>query len=999
MNEIFISYSRRDKEFVQHFLKGLNDNGYPQDKIWVDWEDIPASSKWEDEIKKGIETANSIIFILSPEWAKSKECDKELKAAAAFNKRLFPIVWQNVDPNTIQKELASLNWIFFRETDNFDEAMQKLIAALNTDLDWVAQHTNLLRRANEWESKGREAGYLLRGGELQAAETWLSHAAEDKQPRPSTLQSEYIYASRKDDIRRQRRNLIWVSTGLVVSVLLAIAAVISQVSALRESQKALASELAAQSIAVVETQPDLALLLSLEANFIGDELDESDPAWLGSLITALNSSPKLETFLLGHNSDVRAVAFSPDGRWLATAGGLPTDDEKTGEAYLWDMKSEPIRYQKLNTQGTDRLLGVAFSADGRTLVAAGNSEELIVWNTDACCDPVGKIPVTDRVRALMFVTISGREYLAAAIRDQVTFWDVTTGRMQSNQTLQLEPTIERNVRVLSLAISPDGNTLAAGSDDGYVTVWDLTRRKKKYQVCSYDDGSESDTSLCDEIDETILKEVRGLAFSPDGAFLVSGSTDKYAWLWDAETGDLLSWTPEAKDGGHINGVTGVAFHPKTGQVATVSWDNTVRLWNLVINDNGERAFQRVDTLAGHSNSIWATAFSPDGNWLVSASSDTSVIVWDVDRVNQIGLPVANLEGEVWGLAVAPDGKQFAAGDEAGNIHIWEFDGESLSELHELKHPGAVLALAYSHDAEWLASAGKDEVIIVWDTQTGKEAWRIQEAHDGEIWSLMFSPDDSLLASASYDETVKLWDTFTYEVDQILQHDGRMFALTFNEDGTELFVAGFERLIYHWDLLEPAEKLNPLDGHIYTVNSLTYNPAFPSLLASTSDDKTLMLWNTDANESSPRALGLIESMEAVAFRPSGDWLASATDNNTVLLWQVDAERCSKQWDRNSCQPNRLGAPLVGHEAPVQNVLFLSDTVMISSDQNGQLILWNLDKSFWYQHACDIVNRPFSEAEISQYLDGRVNPTLLNAFEWFSDLFTSGSEEAAPYCLSQ
>src|SRR4030095_13818370 len=103
-------------------------------------------------------------------------------------------------------------------------AFQKLLAAVKTDLECVAQHTNLLRRANEWSTKGQDNGYLLRGSELQQAEAWLSQAHENKHPLPTPLQGEYIFASRRDDVRRQRRNLIMVSTALVVSIGLAIAA-------------------------------------------------------------------------------------------------------------------------------------------------------------------------------------------------------------------------------------------------------------------------------------------------------------------------------------------------------------------------------------------------------------------------------------------------------------------------------------------------------------------------------------------------------------------------------------------------------------------------------------------------------------------------------------------------------------------------------------------------------------------------------------------------------
>jgi len=1000
MTEIFISYSRRNKAFVERFLQALYDNGYSPDTIWVDWKDIPASSKWEDEIRKGIQKTNSVVFFLSPEWVKSNECAKELQVAAEYNKRLFPIVLENVDPNTIQPELASLNWIFFRETDNFDDALQKLFAALKTDLGWVAQHTDLLSRANEWNTKKRDNGYLLRGTELQSAETWLSQTSENKQPRPTPLQSEYILASRQDDVRRQRRTLIGVSIAMVISIALAIAAVISGVNALQQSQKALASQLAAQSIALVETQPDLSLLLSLEANYIGDEMATSDPAWTGSLVTTLNSTPKLGTYLRAHQSDVRALAFSPDGRWLVTAGGIPSG--ATGEVYLWDLKDGSNKSQKLNTGDTNRFLAVAFSADSKTLVAAGDGKKLFVWDPEKCCDPIRPpLGVNEKVRAVRFVTAHGSEYLAAATGNQVTFWDLATGKEQTDLTLQIEA-VNQTIRVLSLAFAPTTHELAAGSEDGAVTVWDLESHEKKFRVCSYGDTTHNTPTPCDVIDNDV-KEIRGLAFNADASLLLSGSSDQHAWLWNTQTGELLTRTPDKNEGGHLNTVTSVAFNPKNQkQVATVSWDNTVRLWDLIPAEDGSISFHRSDTLAGHANSVWATAYSPDGKWLASGSSDKSVILWKVNQLNQIGTPFARMQGQTWALAISPNKDQFAAGDEAGNIRIWKFDGNTLKDPITLSHPGGVLTLAYSHDGKWLASAGKDKTIRVWNMEIGKEAWHIENAHDDEIWSLMFSPNDDLLASTSFDTTVKLWGatTPTHALINTLKHQQGVFALAFNDDGSQLLVAGFESDIYLWDLSNPVSSSAPtlLKGHIYSVNSLAYNQKFAPLLASTSDDKTLLIWNVDAKESTPPVLGLNESMEAVTFRPSGDWLASATDNNTVLLWQLDSQTCATQWDKDACQPNRLGSPLVGHQKPVENVVFLSDTKMVSSSEDGQLILWNLDKAFWYKQACNIVHRTLSPAEESQYINGKLNTTLLNVVNWFTDHFGSGSTADAPTCVS-
>jgi WD40 repeat protein len=227
----------------------------------------------------------------------------------------------------------------------------------------------------------------------------------------------------------------------------------------------------------------------------------------------------------------------------------------------------------------------------------------------------------------------------------------------------------------------------------------------------------------------------------------------------------------------------------------------------------------------------------------------------------------------------------------------------------------------------------------------------------------------------------------------------VYALAFNGDGTRLFVAGYGQNIYTWDVSKLASAQSPklLTGHQAAVNSLAFNPVYPSIMASTSDDKTLLIWNVDNGESTLPVWGLNESMEAVAFHPKGDELASATNNKTVLLWKWNTD-CATSWDRNSCQPSILGTPLIGHDTAVENLIFLSDTRLLSSSEDGQLILWNLDKSFWYQQACTIVNRSLSPAETSQYLEGKIRTRLLKAQSWFSRLFSGRAQEAAPSCLS-
>lgn len=189
MNDVFISYSRRDKVFTKKLFEALK---AANRTVWADWEAIPAASDWLAEIKEGIEQAEFVLFVLSPEWIKSSECRKELVHAVEMGKRLFPIVWQPVDPNEVPPELAKINWVYMRETDDFEFAFQTLCAAMDTDLDWVKVHTRISVRALEWEKRQQRNALLMRGDDLRDAESALALAGE-KIPAPPTCKDSMYY--------------------------------------------------------------------------------------------------------------------------------------------------------------------------------------------------------------------------------------------------------------------------------------------------------------------------------------------------------------------------------------------------------------------------------------------------------------------------------------------------------------------------------------------------------------------------------------------------------------------------------------------------------------------------------------------------------------------------------------------------------------------------------------------------------------------------------------
>jgi WD40 repeat protein len=622
--------------------------------------------------------------------------------------------------------------------------------------------------------------------------------------------------------------------------------------------------------------------------------------------------------------------------------------------------------------------------------AAGADKLVYVWDIQNGFKLLGPWEAdTDKeIRALDVVTLNNRELLAVASGGQVVFLDTATGKVMPSRTLHLEAVEFGNIR--SMAVTQDGSLLAVGSDDGKITVWELNAKKKVSAWCAFPDPQATDETTC-----STIGSIRGMTFSPDGKFLVSGgSEDVYARLWEVSTGTLKSVTPESSEGGHTNTVSAMAFNGPD-EVITASWDNTVRVWRL---DGEERKFVLIDVLYGHANSIWTVTIHPNGKMFASGSSDESVILWKTDQLNQIGTQVAKLGENVWALAIAPNRKQVAAGDGTGRIQLWNFDGTSLTELKSLEQNGDVFSLSYSPDGRILVSAGNEGTIHFWNTETGVETDPIEKAHDDQIWSVAFSPDGRYLASASFDQKVKIWDVTTHkQIGAPLDHKETIYALAFNKDGSKLLVAGYGSNIHVWDMrvIGQPVKLESLEGHEAAVNSISFNPQLPNVFASTSDDKTLRIWNIENEKvqvTSP-VIGFGESMEAVVFHPNGKELASATNNKTVLLWDWTMD-CS--WDKNECQPDRLGSPLVGHTTQVQNVLFLSDTKLLSSSEDGQLILWDLDKLHWYEKACSIVNEKWDAQTQSQNTDGKIRPQLLNVQAWWVE-HVQKQTIATPSCL--
>jgi hypothetical protein len=161
LSDVFVSYSRMDSAFVGQLTEGLRGR---QLDIWIDWEDIPYSANWWDEISQGVIGASAFVCILSDDYFASQTCLAELKLAEESNKRIIPVYFKQFDRTLNNSNaVAKSNWVQFTARDSFDTSLRNLLDTLNADLEWRKFHSRLLMRATEWSQKGTGSSMLPSG--------------------------------------------------------------------------------------------------------------------------------------------------------------------------------------------------------------------------------------------------------------------------------------------------------------------------------------------------------------------------------------------------------------------------------------------------------------------------------------------------------------------------------------------------------------------------------------------------------------------------------------------------------------------------------------------------------------------------------------------------------------------------------------------------------------------------------------------------------------------
>ena len=747
-----------------------------------------------------------------------------------------------------------------------------------------------------------------------------------------------------------------------------------------------AGQLAAAAEAVQETNPQLGLLLGVEAlNVTLQQSEPRVPAAEEALRLALASTGG--GALRGHSRPVTAVAISASGRWVVTGSEDAT-------ARLWDLASNSP--PTVLAGHTDVISAVAISPDEQWVITASRDGTARLWGLTASDPSASPLVLSDHQDPIVAVafTSDARRFVTADQKGNLFLRDLAT----SDPTTSPLVLNGHEGYINDLAISADDHWLASASDDFTARLWDLTA---------------SDPTASPLVLNGHEGAVYSVAFSPDNHWLVSGAADAKVRLWDLAALDPAGAPVVLTD--HNSAVNNVAISPDGSWLATTGSydyntglnDSKVRLWNLAviaadagISDAGISPAARLGIgdpfsvtsvgftdrwlvvassegvvhlwdvlyagldsasiqLRGHEGSIIAMAFSLDSSlpWLVTGSIDNTARLWSLEDFSASVDPLV-LSGHFSAipfrsLSISPDGHWLATGSEDFTARLWDLTAPNPARSSvELKHDSGINVVTISPDSHWLAT-GSEGAIWLWDLMAEDPSASpiVLRGHTGPVSALAFSPDSRWLVSSSAaildgggrDYTVRIWDVAAADPSAspivLSSHEGAVYALAISPDGRWLFTGSEDKFGFLWDLPaitespdSPAAPSFALAEHQDAIFTAAFSHDGRWLFTG---DKGggLFRWDMTAGDPAESALELVGHtgwVNTIAISPDNHWAATGSDDYTARLWDLTAS-----------DPSAASIILPGHTYNVNEVAFSPDNQWLATASADSTVrLWDL-----------------------------------------------------------
>ena len=938
MADVFISYSRRDGEFVHRLAHELESRGK---EVWVDVEGIRDAEVFPEVLRRAIESSDAFVFVITPDAVRSQFCVEEVEHAVALNKRVVPLSLRAVPDGELPDAIRVRNWIPIGERE-FEQGVQRLVAAVETDLEWERQHSRLTVKALDWEHSGRDRSFLLRGSELAAAEQWLAAAAE-RESGANAIEQEYLLAARLARSRRQR-GLIGVSLVVAaVSVGLLVFALISRSHAITAARVALADSLGAQAIA--DPHLDRAMLLGVEAV----RLDPSERTQ-GDLLTALLRAPSAIRTLHGDGLRVNGIALSPDGRTVALEDNVPNIfllDAATG-ARLGEVPNSVLRAPPS---------ALAYLPDGRLAFQGGGN-------------PPSEVDLIDTSRRRIAQRLVLPRMVRAAIQPPTQFGG--------------SPNFGGN----NFAVGPHG--LLGVALAGYAVQWTLPQgrlasspfrlpgsasflfyRSDGRQLVSVGAG---ETGVLDARSGKVLRTYPigggAAALSPDGRTLVVGDDQGTVRFLNLQSGAVTTAVAA-----HAGAVFEAGFTPDGRSAVTSGDDGKSLVWDLA-------SHQVRTALVGHAGPIRGQAISPDGSTLYTGSFDTTILASDLNGKHGFVRTFVGAQSSpalmAWNEAISPNGRVLAVGGNDGRVNLW--DTRSLQKLGSFQAvPGFVAAVSFGSDGRTLLVAG-DRLsphpvgsLRIWRLDpTPTLARQLAGGAPLYTWAT-FSPDGRFVAATGTtpaqlsaagrgDGLLAEWNANGRLVSPPVHLHGGGLALDvgFAKQGPRVAVTQLENRVA---VVNPPRDAVLARWRASTAQQMTGGALSPDgqRVATVDFDGFLHVWRAANGSSAASPTRASETAAwSVNWSPDGSRLVTAGGDGTVRIY-----------DAQTGQQIGTSLPMPGQQQVNDPYAVYSPDgrTIAATDSTGRVWLYPAAPGGWETYACRLAARNLTRAEWTKFVPGQ------------------------------